>query len=527
MSALNTAMLNAGELNTFLLNGGDSAATSAQAAVEKYTLESRTKNGTLKAYLPAFWGGEWIDRLNAAGELRFFYDISDDAAAYLGSGYQIWLRDDTGEILQKFNIMRSAPTRDGRRTFVEVQAESILGQLRDEWIVGYSATDTVRNHLAAWVNNYQSGSLPIRLGSISAGYSSTSVAIEIDAKSIRDAFQLLYDAIGEGYFYVDPVSRRFSYKRRIGDCKGQRLSYSQNALGIVKTEDRTEMFTRLYLYGAGNGPVAALKLTDAGQPHDYMDQNTGTYGVITRVIIMKDIKAADTLLAVAQTLLDRFSVPRVTYEVSAVDLSNSNDGQDYSFERLRVGSRVTVEDEVLGIDVETNVFEIRRNLDMPLDVTVTLENKPRDLETLLKDIVNRIAVLEAAPVVLSDAAPPDVGTGTAGTSDVPARSDHTHGIDLADALVNDPAAEAAVEAVADSAITARLGSDIQSVGTANAAGTSSDIARVDHVHKGNHFSAASIGALPPLSEGNTWHTTSGTKYFGCYINGANDVLSHI
>ena len=71
------------------------------------------------------------------------------------------------------------------------------------------------------------------------------------------------------------------------------------------------------------------------------------------------------------------------------------------------------------------------------------------------------------------------------------------------------------------------GSNIQSVGTANSAGTGTAYALDSHVHQGNHFNAGTVGALPALSEGNTWHTTSGTKYFGVHLDSGNDVLSHI
>lgn len=524
-------MLNTAQLNTALLNSGPSASPVygglSPRSVEKWVLEVRSKSGTLLARLPGFYGGEYVAKRNKAHEIRFRYDATLDAATYLSTANQVWLFDDTGALTQRFHIKRAAPRRDGVRAEVEVFGQSILCQLFDEWVLSYTATDTVRNHLTAWLAA-QTGSLPVRIGNVAAAYASQSFLFEYDASRVRNAFGELYDAVGAGDFWVDPVTRRLNWQTRSGDAKGQRVKYGLNARGIVKTEDDSEQFTRLYLYGDGNG-ADRINLIDAGEANEYIQQDTGTYGVITEVRVMKEIKDPATLLAIANALLDRYSTPAISYEIDCVDYSNSNDGQDFSFERLRLGSTVVVIDDALGIETSCRVEEIRYNLDNPIDIRVTLDKPVKDLRYVLRDIAERVETLEQTPIDLSDATPIAVGTASAGTLDTPSRGDHSHAIDpddLADMIANNATVNDAVADVA-TATGPAAGSPILAVGTSNIDGTSDDYARVDHVHKGSHFSASSAASLPSESEGSDGVTTGTNKRAYVRVNSAWVCLTHI
>lgn len=508
-------MLNTAQLNTSLLNSGPLLTPiyggEAIRAVEKWSLEVRSKSGGLYGYLNGWYAATYVAKLNQAHDLRFTIPADCEYANYLTTANQVWLRDDTGALVQRFHIRRSIPSRNGVRTEITIEAQSVLCQLFNEWVSGYSATDTVLNHLKAWIGA-QAGSLPILLGTISSAYATQSFTFAFDDIRTRDAFAQLYDAVGAGDFWVDPNSRRLNWKTRSGDAKGQRIKYGMNARGIVKTEDDSEQFTRLYLYGDGNGDER-ITLVDAGESHEYIQQDTGTYGIITEKRVMKEIKDADTLLAVANALLDRYSRPTISYEVDMLDYSNSNDGPDFSFERLRLGSTVKVIDDALDIEVASKVVEIKYNLDNPLDVKVTLDNKPKDLRFIIRDLIERVETLELTPIEMATAEPPAVGTGTVGTSDRPARENHTHDISpaaLADLIENNSTVGDAVEAVVSGGGLA--GTDIQPIGTANAAGDNTAFALDDHVHKGFNYTATDFASLPSEAVCSIAVTTGSLKY---------------
>lgn len=508
-------MLNTAQLNTSLLNSGPLLTPiyggEAVRSVEKWSYEVRSKSGNLYGYLTGCYNGEYTAKRNQAHDLRFTYPAENEYASYLTTANQIWLRDDTGALVQKFHMKRVEPVRNGVRTEIEVSGQSIGVQLFSEWVTNYSATATVKTHLKAWLDA-QSGSLPIRLGFVSSTYAAQSLTFNFDDIRTRDAINQLYETIGEGDMWIDPSTRRLNWKTRSGDNKGQRIVYGVNARGIRKIEDDSEQFTRLYLYGDGNG-AERITLVDAGEANEYIQQDTGTYGVITEKRVMKEIKTPATLLAVAQTLLDQYSTPTICYEVDAIDYSNSNDGPDFSFERLRMGSRVLVIDDGLGIEVYCTVVEIRYNLDRPLDTRVTLENKPKDLRFVIRDLIERVETLELTPIDMATAEPPAVGTGTVGTSDRPARENHTHDIDptaLADLIENNGTVSDAVEAAVTGSGLA--GTDIQPIGTANSPGDNSAFALDDHVHKGFNYTAADFASLPSEAVSCIAVTTGSLKY---------------
>jgi len=71
------------------------------------------------------------------------------------------------------------------------------------------------------------------------------------------------------------------------------------------------------------------------------------------------------------------------------------------------------------------------------------------------------------------------------------------------------------------------GTGILSVGQANVDGTSGDFAAVDHVHKGNHFSATDAASLPSETDGSDGVTTGSNKRLYGRVNSAWLCLSHL
>ncbi|MCC6490666.1 MAG: phage tail protein [Candidatus Hydrogenedentes bacterium] len=529
-------LMNSCLLNTATLNGVcEAASAQAQHAVLRYRMEVRSRTGTLLAYLPEFYGGTWERRVNQAGQLRFVYDATAEQAQYLTTSNQIWLRDERGQLLEEFTIQDAIPGRSGARVEVEVEGESLLARLSDEWIASYEETATVREHIVEWLKTHQAGTPKIYPGTIASAWSGESRAMAVGGQSMRKAIDDLFDTVGDGYIYVEPSSRRFCWKTRIGRDTGQQVRYRKNMTSIKRRESRRDMFTRLYLYGD-----AGLNLIDAGESNEYIQQNTGTYGIVSRGFTRKEIKTPATLLLCAQEMIDIYSVPRTSYEIDLVDLSQSNDGYDFDFDRIDLGSTLTVIDEVLGIDVETIVERVVYDLDNPLSVKVELGMKVPELSDYLDSLEDRIRALENAtaepPLELSSTEPPAVGVGTAGVATTAARSDHSHDIDddvvydiVEDAIAADTGVQTALEDFIDSiggGGAAPSDATPQAIILTPAAGTSADYARADHVHLGIQLvTAASKAELPTegLDETAIGRVTGGSEEGRMYCrNAAND-----
>lgn len=508
---LNTKMLNEG-----LINGAAPEVVGPKHEFLAFRLEVHGQDGGLYAYLPMYADANWDRRINQVETLEFSYPAADSNSQYFVWPNQIWLRDERGTILQKFTIQKSTPERMGAVVSQLLYAESLLGLLNDDWVVEYSITNsTVWDILQDLFNVRITNSYSVRLGYVSRSIKETVTSLNVSAGSLLGAVRQLFDSVGIGYMYVDPKTRCLNWKVSIGENKGQQLRYRKNLNGIKVVYDWSDFVNRLYLYGDGPTKATRLTLLDAGQAHEYIQDTSYTSRIRSRVMVAKNITQADALLSTAQSILDVLAQPYIGYELSVLDLSQSKD-RDCSFERLLLGSSVTVIDEVLGVDSKETVVRMSHRLNNPADITVELAQQSRDVSALLNGLEQRVDVLENADlgVPLGSATPEPVGTGAVGTSARGSHEDHSHAIDpaaIADIINNDTGVQDALQdAVA--AWVPTPGDPVLPIGEGNDSGADNDhFARRDHVHEGHNFTAADVASLPSKADGCIGATTGGEK----------------
>ena len=462
--------MNTSQYNSAQYNGDGDQETLVAHPTVKYRLQLHSRTGALVHVLCDWWGGTWTEKVNAVGSLSFSMPQDSEAGSSVDTSRDIWLLDQYGTINQKFRILTTDTVRQGKTLTIDVVCEAQVGRLNDEIIESYEAVDadnkTILDIIDEWLA-LQANSQQINLGTIDVAYKNLQRNITIKGKSILDGFRELYNTVGEGYWYVTPLSRRLNWKKRLGSRKGQRITVNKNMVGVTRSEDRRRMFTRLYLFGDGGSPDDALNLVDAGEANNYIEKNTGTYGTISKVIVNKDIKDADTLLQTANDLLNLNAEPRVTYSIDMADIENGTDGVDYTFDQVELGNTYVINDSDLGISITTDAISITKNLDNPIDVSVEFSDQTiagslggqqpggttETIADYIEEVEERVETLEVADSSgpLSDLTPAAVGgTASAGTSGESSRSDHVHGLDstVIKTIVN--------QAIADGDIVASL-----------------------------------------------------------------------
>jgi hypothetical protein len=110
-----------------------------------------------------------------------------------------------------------------------------------------------------------------------------------------------------------------------------------------------------------------------------------TYGILSNSWTDKSIGTAGTLLELGRLKLTDVKIPPVTYRITATDLSIF-DGFD--FEKLQLGSILTVIEEELGINVSVRVTKIiHPDLKAaPHKMELELSNKVKSLADMLSDL---------------------------------------------------------------------------------------------------------------------------------------------
>jgi len=163
------------------------------------------------------------------------------------------------------------------------------------------------------------------------------------------------------------------------------IRYGKNLVGITVDEDPTQLVTRIYPLGYGEGvnQLDIRSVNPTGLP--YIDADTiGEYGVIATTYVDRSIDNAETLYATAKAYLERYKRPRRTYSVDGAELYRlTNDPID----KFRSGALVRIIDEELGVDVIQRVH-VRGRPDIegaPGDVRLEIANKS---VTVVDDITN-------------------------------------------------------------------------------------------------------------------------------------------
>jgi len=351
-----------------------------------YRIEIHNVDKTLVAYLKDIIEPDMEEAVNTAGMLYFDLDADDDNIAYITPANRVWLRRLADDEIWTYKLSKKYDSHADGKATVRYECIGLLSQLRDEIIEDYdtgATGDTVTNIVTAWLA-LQTGDNPITVGTIE---STDTVAVASQGDDITSALLKMQEVVG-GYISVNE-DNELDWLSDIGDDIGQQIRYRKNLKGIEKESDYASFGNRLYCYGAGEG-TARIKLSDAdGHTEDYVEDAASqtTYGIVTKQLVDKTITHPNTLLVWANQKLAEMKTPKLTYRVDMVELSETSN--NFSFDKLLLGSVVKVIDEELGIDVEARIVRIRRpDLYEPHKIEVEIANRVKDVTNLLGQIYN-------------------------------------------------------------------------------------------------------------------------------------------
>lgn len=189
----------------------------------------------------------------------------------------------------------------------------------------------------------------------------------------------IFELLPEGYI---PVFNTRVYPfvlhiRKVDEeafCEGR---LSRNMASVRQHIDTSDLCTRLYPYGAGEG-TDRIELTGlTGQ--EYMDADTiDTWGIVAKTFVNEDIYDAITLQGVAEKYLEKHKNPRHSITIDGFDLYAAT-GEE--LDRFRMGSMCRIPLPAYGITMYDRVIakSYPNVYNQPEKVTVTLANKIRNI----------------------------------------------------------------------------------------------------------------------------------------------------
>lgn len=482
-----------------------------------YRIEVRDPDGDLLSRVPNWISGKLKLQVDRASELTFTVPLGEEGAADCVRPNTIWLRDRWGFVIDTFFITKRAPRGTGDASYFDLTCLSAIAQLGEEIVLEYSADEApVSEHVAALLALQASGS-PLDMGTIDddiAEYEVPFFAGDTNIHAALLSLQAMLPRELRGSLYVDP-QRRLQWRLAIGDQTEQVITREANVRGISAEVDYTRTINRIYFYGEGNDPATRLSLTDAGEANPYIEDTDSitANGLRQFLKIDRRFRKPESLLAVAQRVLEEFSTPPVTVSVDVLDLAKADDAPA-GWQDLYIGGKYRVVDTDLALDSSIEITGIEVDLTQPVPIRVELANQVR----VLSDIIESIATALYQPLDVDGDRYPTMGRNY---SEQPARNERA-----GDVRWNPGAAGGGDW---DGAPRGQMhdGTDWEDVGGGVAsddagqpvvpedptAGTSEEYARADHDHLGMPWVTATEKSTLPSDtiDGVVANTTSATK----------------
>ena len=164
-----------------------------------------------------------------------------------------------------------------------------------------------------------------------------------------------------------------------GRESGALFAYRKNLNSIKRVVDTRSLVTRLYAYGKEGMTFA---LINGGK--EYVEDYTYSGEVRVSTLDCSNFTNPYQMLEFARMRLAEYAKPRVSYVLSAMDLSVLT---GYEHERWELGDIVTVDDRDLDMTIQTRIIRRQYNLQEPWKTVLELSSKLRELGDSSNDAI--------------------------------------------------------------------------------------------------------------------------------------------
>lgn len=298
----------------------------------------------------------------------------------------IWDRD---EFVGLFRILPSAQTRSSGARVVEYTCESVLATLMDDVLFGWHEIGNIgvytQEVLSYVLSNQTRQRWELQRCDFNHQY-----LYGWENENLLSALFSVANPFKEDYKWDIDTSAlpwRISLVEPDPTPK-QIIQYRKNLTSVKKNVDPTNICTRLYPLGYGEG-VNQLNITKLNNGSYYLDAETQSqYGIISRIWVDRRYQDEEALYDAAQAMLQELSVPYVSYDI---DLS-----QNTLTQPITIGDYVRVIDDEDGTDFLAHVVAIEKK-DVKGNnpsIKITIANKSRNVATTVADLADRQRINE-------------------------------------------------------------------------------------------------------------------------------------
>jgi phage minor structural protein len=346
------------------------------------------------AYLENAFNVGYEKVYNALWKASFTLPLDDPKNSYCNPLWYAEVYDGRSKV-GLFRIVPASSSHDARDKSVTYELEHVLATLLDSVMFGYheignlgTYTREVLEYILSFQKkqNWQLGDVEFE----------RQFLYKWENENLYSALLSVPEQFDEEYQWTwDTASYPWTLNLKKADNSyGPQIRYRRNMEGVEVEEDPTNLFTRIYPLGYGEGinQLTIEKVNPTGEP--YIDADTiEQFGVIERIWVDKRYERAESLYSAAKALLEQNKIPRISIKVSALDLFRiSLDPVD----KFTLGKLVRVHDEELDLDYTSRVVALKKADTMgdPGDIEITISTITSTMTDRVTDLANHTRVSE-------------------------------------------------------------------------------------------------------------------------------------
>ena len=179
---------------------------------------------------------------------------------------------------------------------------------------------------------------------------------------------------------------------RADDVRNCEVRYGRNEQSIKRGRDISNLCTRLYCMGSGEGVNQTSIRTVNPTGKSYIDSpNISKYGVISKLLTDSSISDEATLFAKGKAYLRELENPMYSYTVKALDFHRVT---GLEWDLIDEGKLVRLNDTRAKLDLDKRIVSVEKS-DIegnPLDMTVEIATQSSDVSSTLESISAKTAI---------------------------------------------------------------------------------------------------------------------------------------
>ena len=332
---------------------------------------------------------------NQIGDLSFEMPLFDTKNSMIQALQWVELTDNQGEYIGLYRIMPSQTKKDASNNTISYTATHALSTLIDDVLFGYhEIVNRTTTEAINYILSKQTTKNWVLKKCDFKRYFSYSWENE---NGLADALFSIPKPFNEDY--------RFEYNTQVYPFELSlvkvateptcRIQEGYNLESLQIDVDPTNLVNRIYPLGAGEG-VNQLNIKSVNGGKEYVEDTASIkkYGLVKYIWVDNRFTIAQALKANATAMLKKWSVPKITWHIKAVDLIKLTD-TPLAMDKLREGAVVMINTNDFGsVNLVINKESKSDVFGAPHDLQLELGNVGEDISTTMADLQRKQQINE-------------------------------------------------------------------------------------------------------------------------------------